>query len=108
MSSVTIRRLSTLDDCRRVAALEKVVWGSTDSDDVVPSSLLTASIKRGAILLGAFAGEALQGFVYSIPAIRDGRLSQWSHMLGVAPEARGRGVALQLKRAQREYAIAAG
>jgi predicted GNAT superfamily acetyltransferase len=109
MSPLSIRRLSTLDDCRRVAALEKVVWGLADSEDVVPPSLLIASIKRGAILLGAFdSAEVLQGFVYSMPAVKDGRLTQWSHMLGVAPAARAKRVGLQLKHAQREHAIAAG
>ncbi|MBW8895193.1 MAG: GNAT family N-acetyltransferase [Acidobacteria bacterium] len=106
MSPFSIRRLSTLDECRRVAALEKVVWGLPDSEDVVPSSLLIASIKRGAILLGAFDGEALRGFVYSLPAVKEGRLTHWSHMLGVAPEVRGQGLGLQLKRAQRDHAIA--
>jgi predicted GNAT superfamily acetyltransferase len=43
-----------------------------------------------------------------MPAVKDGRLTQWSHMLGVAPEARGKGLGLQLKRAQREHAIRAG
>ncbi len=108
MSPVSIRPLSTLDECRRVAALEKVVWGLPDSEDVVPSSLLIASIKRGAILLGAFEGEALRGFVYSMPAVKYGRLTHWSHMLGVAAEVRGQGVGLQLKRAQRDQAIAIG
>ena len=35
----------------------------------------------------------MQGFVYSMPAVKDGRLTQWSHMLGVLPEARGSGSA---------------
>jgi predicted GNAT superfamily acetyltransferase len=100
-----IRPLTTLDDCRRVAALEKTVWGYSDGEDVVPPPLLIVSIKRGGILLGAFdnAGE-MKGFVYSFAAIKAGRLTQWSHMLGVVPEARAAGLALRLKLAQRDEA----
>lgn len=105
----TIRPMTTLDDCRLVAALERAVWGYTDSEDVVPPPLLIVSVKRGGILLGALdAGGTLKGFVYSLPAVRDGRLTQWSHMLGVTEDARSSGLGLQLKLAQRERALAMG
>ncbi len=106
---ILVRPLTTLDECQKVAALEKAVWEFSDAEDVVPPSLLIVSIKRGGLLLGAFddAG-ALQGFVYSLPAVKDGRLVHWSHMLGVAPDARGTGLGLRLKLAQRDYAIRAG
>lgn len=104
-----IRELKTLEDCRRVVALERAVWGYTDAEDVVPAPVLIVSIKRGGILLGAFADDgAMQGFVYSIPGVKDGRLTQWSHMLGVAADARNGGVGLRLKLAQRERALAMG
>jgi predicted GNAT superfamily acetyltransferase len=106
---ILVRPLTTLDECQHVAALEKAVWEFTDAEDVVPSSLLIVSIKRGGLLLGAVddAG-ALQGFVYSMPAVKDGRLTHWSHMLGVVPEARGTGLGLRLKLAQRDHVLAAG
>jgi predicted GNAT superfamily acetyltransferase len=104
-----IRPLTTIDECRQVAALERVVWEYPDDEDVVPPPVLIVSIKRGAILLGAFDdGGELKGFVYSLPGLRDGRTIQWSHMLGVAPDARGRGLGLRLKLAQREHALAMG
>lgn len=104
-----IRPLTSLDDCRKVAALEKVIWGYTDAEDVVPPPVLIVSIKRGGILLGAFddPGE-MKGFVYSIPGIKDGRTMQWSHMLGVTPDARASGLGLGLKLAQREQALGMG
>jgi predicted GNAT superfamily acetyltransferase len=104
-----IRPLTTLEDCKRVAALEKTVWGLSDAEDVVPSILLIVSIKRGGILLGAFDGAGdMQGFVYSMAGLKDGRPMQWSHMLGVAPSVRDSGLGTQLKLAQREAAIAMG
>jgi chorismate synthase len=106
---VRIRELTTLDDCRRVAALEREVWGYTDSEDVVPPPVLIVSIKRGGILLGGFDEQGvMKAFVYSIPGIKDGRLVQWSHMLGVTADARNSGVGRELKLAQRERALAAG
>ncbi len=104
-----IRPLQTLAECRLVAELEKTVWGYTDAEDVVPPPILMVSIKRGGILLGAFDGrDEMQGFVYSIPGIKDGRSTQWSHMLGVLPQARGAGLGAQLKVAQRAHTIGMG
>jgi predicted GNAT superfamily acetyltransferase len=104
-----IRPLTTLEECRKVADLEKIVWSYADAEDVVPPAVLIVSIKRGGILLGAFdeAGE-MKGFVYSIPGVKDGRTIQWSHMLGVTPDARAGGLGLRLKLAQREQAMRMG
>jgi predicted GNAT superfamily acetyltransferase len=107
--SFTIRPLATIDDCRMVADLERGIWAYTDAEDVVPPPVLIVSVKRGGILLGAFdAAGAMAGFAYSIPAIKDGRLTQWSHMLGVVAGARDGGLGLRLKMAQREAALGMG
>jgi predicted GNAT superfamily acetyltransferase len=99
-----IRELNTIEECRAVAALERAIWSYSDAEDVVPPPVLVVSIKRGGILLGAFEDGAMQGFVYSIPAVKDGQLTQWSHMLGVVPDARKKGLGLRLKLAQRDRA----
>jgi predicted GNAT superfamily acetyltransferase len=104
---VIIRDLTTMEECRAVAALEKDVWGYPDAEDVVPPPVLIVSVKRGGILLGAFdPSGAMVGFAYAIPAVKSGRLTQWSHMLGVTPGARGAGIGRRLKLAQRERALA--
>jgi predicted GNAT superfamily acetyltransferase len=106
---VQIRELTTLAECRQVAALERVVWGYTDSEDVVPPPVLIVSVKRGGILLGGFDRHGvMKGFVYSMAGAKNGRLIQWSHMLGVTADARNSGLGLQLKLAQRERATAMG
>lgn len=104
-----IRPLTTIDECRQVVSLERDIWSYTDSEDVIPAPVLIASVKRGGILLGAF-GETgrLKGFVYSVPGIRDERIIQWSHMLGVAADARDSGLGARLKLAQRQAAMQAG
>lgn len=109
MRAITIRDLTTVAECRQVAALEREIWGYADAEDIVPPPILIVSAMRGGILLGAFKDrDRLAGFVYSIPAVKDGRLTQWSHMLGVAAEARNSGLGVRLKLAQRERALAMG
>jgi predicted GNAT superfamily acetyltransferase len=107
--SFSIRPLTTLEDCRRVAALEREVWGYADAEDVVPAPVLIVSVKRGGILLGAFdADNVMKGFVYSMPAIKEGRPTQWSHMLGVTADVRSSGLGARLKLAQRQVAMQMG
>jgi len=105
---ISIRDLTTLEDCLRVVALQKEVWSYSDGEDVVPAAVLIVSIKRGGILLGAFDGDQMKGFVYSMAALKDGRPSQWSDMLGVTRDARGTGLGLRLKLEQRARALAMG
>jgi predicted GNAT superfamily acetyltransferase len=108
VSRIEFRDLVTLDDFARVAALEKRVWGIEAGDDAVPVPVLAVTVRRGAVLVGAFAGPELVGFVYSFPALHDGRVSHWSHMLGVAAPYRGSGLGHELKLLQRERVLALG
>lgn len=104
-----LRDLTTIEDCRQVAALEKDVWGYSDAEDVVPPPVLIVSVKRGGILVGAFDdGGGMVGFVYSLPGIKNGRTMQWSHMLGVLDRHRGTGLGYDLKLAQRARALSMG
>ncbi len=102
------RDLTTIEDFERVVELEMRIWEYTNGDDVVPIPVLAATAHRGAILVGAFDGRAMVGFVYSIPAIYRGTLSHWSHMLGVLPAFRSTGLGGQLKLVQRDRALALG
>jgi len=107
--SYTIRPLASIDDFLRVFELERRVWTLPSGDDAVPVNLFAATVKCGAILLGAFDEDgSLVGFVYSFPGLRHGRLLQWSHMLGVDQPHRAHGVGRRLKLAQRERALAQG
>jgi predicted GNAT superfamily acetyltransferase len=108
VTAIEFRDLKTTEDLARVVELEKRIWGYTNGDDVVPLPILAVTAHRGAVLVGAFAGDEMVGFVYSIPAIRAGRLSHWSHMMGVAAPYRGSGLGHQLKVVQRERALALG
>ncbi|HUF46553.1 MAG TPA: GNAT family N-acetyltransferase [Vicinamibacterales bacterium] len=106
MSDIGIRDLHTLDECRGVVDLQVAVWGH--DMETVPAGVLLVSAKRGGILIGAFDGDRLVGFVWSMPGWRDGRPTHWSHMLGVDPAARAKGLGAALKIAQRARALAQG
>ncbi len=100
------RDLHDIGACHAVVGVQEAVWGR--DAEIVPASLLVASAKRGGILLGAYEGDRLVGFVWSMPAVRDSVATQWSHMLAVRPEARGHGIGQALKRLQRDRALAVG
>ena len=99
----TIQPLNTVDQFHQVEQLESAIWGPVG---IVPVPILAVTVRRGAVLLGAYEGERLVGFVYSLAALRTGDGGQpipshWSHMLGVDPRLRGSGLGATLKLAQR-------
>jgi predicted GNAT superfamily acetyltransferase len=115
MQTVTYRDLTTLEDYAQVVELERRIWG-VGYGDVVPVPILAVSVLRGGILIGAFtrgtereaSAERMVGFVYSLPGIKHGKTTQWSHMLGVLEEHRNDGTGRQLKLLQRERTLSMG
>ena len=79
-------------------------------DDVVPPPVLIVSVKRGGILLGAFDdGDAMKGFVYSMPGGQGRPADAVVAHAGRRPATRATtGLGLRLKLAQRERALAMG
>ena len=104
---IIYRDLTTREEFARLVELERQIWGP-GYDEVVPVPILTVSVKRGGILIGAFDDERMIGFVYSLPGIRKGRPTQWSHMLGVVEDYRADGIGHRLKLMQRDRALAMG
>ena len=102
-----LRDLTTLEEFRQVVELEKEIWG-VGYDDVVCAPILAVTVKRGGVLIGAFEGGRMAGFVYSLPGIKDRKPIQWSHMLGVVDEYRNAGLGRTLKLEQRLRAIEIG
>jgi predicted GNAT superfamily acetyltransferase len=102
-----VRDLQTLEDFSGVVEIQRRVWGD-GYDDIVPLSIFAVVVKRGGILVGAFDGDRMAAFVFSLPGLKDGRPSQWSHMLGVDEPYRKTGIGARLKLAQRERALTQG
>jgi len=105
--AIAIRDLVSVDEIQKVEAVEKEVWSLSDRD-VSPTTLLVALKAAGAILLGAFDGDAMIGFAFGVPAYEQGHVSIHSHMVAVLPEYRDLDLGYKLKLAQRDRALAMG
>lgn len=104
---VEFRHLESLADFQECVDLQRTTWGENFSD-VVPRSLLQVSQKVGGLLAGAFEGETMIGFVYSLLGAFEGSAMHWSHMLAVHPDSRGKGLGRRLKLFQREELLKSG
>jgi len=100
--------LEQFDDC---VALEEAIWGY-DPADMIPRRVFLLASRIGGQVLGAFdtdrPGSPPIGFAMALPGYRNGHAYLHSHMVGVLPEHRNRGIARALKLAQREDALARG
>lgn len=110
--SIEIRPVETLDDIHACEQLQKLVWGFEDVS-IVPHHLIITTLKAGGLLLGAYEGERMIGFVYGFPGFvwdREGLLhpKHCSLMAAVLPEHRFHGVGYQLKLKQRELVLSQG
>jgi predicted GNAT superfamily acetyltransferase len=98
-TEITVRSITARVDCQACVALQNVIWGDGDA---VPASVLQVVSRVGGIVVGAFAADGeLMGFVFGLPALIDGTIVHWSHVLGVRESARNSGVGRVLKEYQR-------
>lgn len=110
-----IRSLATMEDVYQAEELQRVIWPGSETD-IVPAHLLITIERNGGVLLGAFDGDQLVGYVLGFLGVDPGspdrvamaRLKHCSHMLGVHPEYRGRGIGFDLKLAQRRAVMDQG
>jgi predicted GNAT superfamily acetyltransferase len=93
---------------KAVEHLQRQIWGLEDAE-VVPLHLLLTAATNGGVLLAAFDGDQMVGFVFGFPGLTpDGTLKHCSHMAGVLPAYRSQQVGYRLKLAQRERVRAQG
>jgi predicted GNAT superfamily acetyltransferase len=104
---IIIRDIEDISEMRAVEDLQKEIWGCTDRE-VFPSIALIPLREVGAVLIGAFVGDEMIGFVFGFPGIEEGRAILHSDMLAVKREYRSQGLGYKLKLAQRERALAKG
>jgi predicted GNAT superfamily acetyltransferase len=105
---VTVRALATEPEFADAVQLQKEIWGFNDIE-LLPVRLFIVATKVGGQAFGAYDGSRMVGFCLAIPGLKAGGKSYLhSHMLGVTPEYRDKGVGRQLKLKQREDALARG
>jgi predicted GNAT superfamily acetyltransferase len=102
-----IRELRGVGEFHAVEEMQKEVWGCSDLE-VVPAVHFIPVCAVGGILLGAFDGQTLAGFVYGFPGFEGEERIIHSDMLAVRSTHRDRGLGRALKMAQRERALAMG
>lgn len=104
---IAIRKCTAIDEFQACVALQKEVWNFADVD-LVPLRMFVVSHKIGGQIIGAFDGDTLAGFVFSVPGTRAGHSYLHSHMLAVREPFRNSGLGRRLKLAQRDDALAHG
>jgi predicted GNAT superfamily acetyltransferase len=106
--TIQLRILETPEEMTAIEGLQRQVWSGSETD-IAPSHILITAVHNGGLAVGAFANEPdeddrLVGFVFGFPGLYstpDGpRPKHCSHMMGVLPAYRDRGVGFLLKRAQ--------
>src|SRR5262249_7573029 len=103
---IVLRDIETVKEMRLVGELQQRV--SRWDEHSAPLVQLIASREVGGILIGAFDGNALVGFVFGFPGYISGRRVLHSHMLAVDPAHRDKDLGFRLKLAQRERALEQG
>ena len=105
--TIALRNCTELEEFRACVALQKEVWGFADNE-LVPLRIFSLAPKIGGQVIGAWDGETLVGFAFSIPGTRNGHPYLHSHMLAVKEGYRNTGLGRRIKLFQREDAIAHG
>src|SRR4051812_49004223 len=106
-SPFTIRPIGEFAELERCVELQREAWGLADVE-IIPVRMLITQNRVGGLVLGAFDGTRLVGFLNAMPGIRDRRPYWYSQMLAVQNEYRNRGIGVDLKLAQRHHALERG
>ena len=108
LTLVLIRDLTTHADRAACVELQELTWGRGFTEKI-PAAMLLVALKTGGVVAGAFDDAGvLQGFVFGVTGVKDGRLIHWSDMLAVRPAMQGQHLGERLKAYQRERCRALG
>ena len=104
---ITIRDVEAIAEVHEVERLQLEVWGIPHLE-VVPHTQLIAAKESGGVLIGAFDGVRMAGFVYGFVGLERGATVHHSHMLAVDQNYRGRDLGFRLKCEQRRRVLEQG
>jgi predicted GNAT superfamily acetyltransferase len=101
--TIEIHIIETPQALEAVEVLQREIWSGNDIE-IVPVHIFQAVVHNGGLVVGAYSGDQLVGFVFGFPGIDSSsgkpRLIHASHMAGVHPKFRDSGLGFKLKRAQ--------
>jgi len=102
------RPFFSLRDYETCVDFQEEIWGRGFSEKVSSAILMIAN-RLGGLAAGAFSEEGeLQGFVFGLTGLSDGKPVHWSDMLAVRAGGRDQGLGTRLKEYQRDVLLARG
>lgn len=116
--SITIRAVESIADIEKLETLQLTIWDMGEME-VIPARTMHAIAYNGGLLLGAYDGDEVIGFIFAVIGTVQGldtridqvaaaRLQLYSAIMGVLPGYQEQGVGYRLKLAQREFALRQG
>lgn len=96
MDHLLIKKIMSHKDLLLVHNLEKEIWGMQP----IPVHQTLAIVQNGGLMLGAFYEEKLLGYNYSFVGLDTEGYYLYSHMTGIHPDYRRKGIGFQLKKQQ--------
>ncbi|TMN22881.1 GNAT family N-acetyltransferase [Lentibacillus cibarius] len=98
--TITIKQLTTMDELYQMQQVEQAVW------DISPNPVhqTYTALNNGGIILGAFDGEKMIGFLYSFAGFDGIKPYLCSHMMGFVPGYRQQGLGKKMKLKQFDIA----
>ncbi|MBI2922832.1 MAG: acetyltransferase [Planctomycetes bacterium] len=99
-----IARARTVEDYAAIERLQKAVWKFEDRE-IIPRNELITIQRNGGLVLGAWDGPKMAGFVFGFLGLEGRRLQHASRMLAVLDEYRNLGLGRRLKMAQRREVL---
>ncbi len=104
---IKIRPIKSLVDLRKCHEIQRETWGYTDLM-VFPYTQLISAAHNGGVLLGAYDGPDLVGFLYGYLGMSGTKLYLFSQRMGVLPRYQSLGIGMKLKLAQRDQMLRQG
>jgi Uncharacterized conserved protein len=104
---VEIRRISTIEEYKKVEEIQRIAWGM-EEECPVPVPILVAINNNGGLVEGAFIDGEMVGFTLGFPANKGNYRYFYSHMAGVLPDYRNYNVGYHLKIHQFQSAFSMG
>lgn len=106
-SDYLIRAPRDLEELAELARVFQTVFRMPDVA-APPAWLIQDTVKAGGLALALWHGDQAVGFSFAFAGVEDGVPYLFSDGLGVLPEHRARGQAVDMKLAQREHALRMG
>ncbi|MBP1993795.1 GNAT family N-acetyltransferase [Paenibacillus eucommiae] len=105
---ITYRTITEIPELHEAVQLQLTTWGQ---ESVTSMAQMAAAILHGGVVFGAFEGSRMVGFCYGFAGFKGGDVREayvGSHMMAIHPDYRDRGIGMNLKLKQREWAMEYG